>query len=986
MNSKTQHYSSFWILAALGLSILGGCAQRTAAAGIELYVSPSGSNANPGTMAKPFATLEHARDVVRRLPKQEGKSVSVILRGGVYYLPDTLVFTAADSGLPDAVVEYRSADGEEAVISGGVELTGLNLTAYRDGIMQARVPGDFSTDQLFVNGEQMPMARYPNYDPHAKYFGGTAADAFSDARAAKWRQPAGGFMHVLHNARWGGMHYRITGKDSNGALTYEGGWQNNRGSRWHRDIRFVENIFEELDAPGEWFLDTKEGTLYFYPPAGLDLQKARLEGVRLRHLVEFRGDDKQPVRSISLKGLVFRHAARTFMDNKERMLRTDWTVYRGGAIFISGAEDCRIEDCSVSRVGGNAIFVNNYNRRIVIRGCHIYQAGGNGIAFVGDPNAVRNGLVGYASRAMYDEISKEPGPKTNNFPAESLVEECLIHEIGRIEKQTAGVEIDMAMKITVRHCSIYDTPRAGINIGDGCWGGHVIEFCDVFDTVLETGDHGSFNSWGRDRFWGLKEIDLNTITLGENAGLPLLDVIHPNILRNNRWRCDHGWDIDLDDGSSNYQIYNNLCLNGGIKNREGFYRTVENNVMVNDRFHPHVWYSNSQDVFRRNIVFEPYKPAIMKKEAWGKELDYNLMHSTTQSGAAKALSDLSRRDEHSLIGDARFIDPASGDYRVAEDSVALKLGFRNFPMDQFGVQSPRLRALARTPVLPIPGVTREDGPARDRRVVDWFGAKIKNIIGLGEVSAAGLPGEIGVSLIEVPSDSKAANAGLKVGDVILKCAGRKTETFADLQRVWRRTPGRISLELWRAQKSVMMDVTNDEFTGLKGMTMVTESRNNPAFERIEPVSGTDLGQGIAPTVNVQTRNEPLATLTDGKLVINYGPVFANGIDNGMYRLDLGEAKAISKINTYSVAQGDRAYQIFSLFGSASVDDPGFDVWNRGRYTFIARVDTHAESYSKYMASSVRGPIGSFRWLVWVVEPVNEKENSAFQEFDILGTR
>ena len=57
-------------------------------------------------------------------------------------------------------------------------------------------------------------------------------------------------------------------------------------------------------------------------------------------------------------------------------------------------------------------------------------------------------------------------------------------------------------------------PRAGINVGDGCWGGHVIEFCDIFDTVTETGDHGSFNSWGRDRFWGPQE---RTSTLGEAA-------------------------------------------------------------------------------------------------------------------------------------------------------------------------------------------------------------------------------------------------------------------------------------------------------------------------------------------------------------------------------------------------------------------------------------------------------------------------------------
>jgi hypothetical protein len=64
----------------------------------------------------------------------------------------------------------------------------------------------------------------------------------------------------------------------------------------------VENIFEELDAPGEWFLDSKHNVLYFYPPAGVDLATAAIEAVRLRHLVEFRGTEQSPVRFISFKG------------------------------------------------------------------------------------------------------------------------------------------------------------------------------------------------------------------------------------------------------------------------------------------------------------------------------------------------------------------------------------------------------------------------------------------------------------------------------------------------------------------------------------------------------------------------------------------------------------------------------------------------------------------------------------------------------------
>src|SRR6266516_509012 len=243
-------------------------------------------------------------------------------------------------------------------------------------------------------------------------------------------------------------------------------------------------------------------------------------------------------------------------------------------------------------------------------------------------------------------------------------------------------------------------PRAGINIGDGCWGGHVIEFCDVFDTVKETGDHGSFNSWGRDRYWRPKIAEVNA-WVKEVSELPRLDAVKPVILRNNRWRCDHGWDIDLDDGSSFYIITNNLCLHGGIKNREGYGRLVENNITVGSGFHPHAWYAASGDIFRHNIVWREYQPAIMPAPPWGEELDFNLMHREAATNApAPRLHGQSGRDEHSIVADAQFVDPAHGDYRVKEGSPTQSLGFVNFPMDRFGVQRLALKALARRPVFP----------------------------------------------------------------------------------------------------------------------------------------------------------------------------------------------------------------------------------------------------------------------------------------------
>ncbi|HEY3441505.1 MAG TPA: PDZ domain-containing protein [Paludibaculum sp.] len=772
----------------------------------DLYVSPSGNDSGHGTSKEPLRTLAAAQ----RLARSAGAKV-IHVRPGVYYLPETLVFTAADSGSAAAPVTYAAEPGGAVVLSGGARLN-LKWTPYRNGILQAKVPAGFQTDQLFVDGVRQHMARYPNYDAQSQYFQGWAADAFSRERAARWADPRGGFMHAMHRYLWGDFHYEITGKSASGELTYEGGWQNNRPLGMHDKYRYVENVFEELDAPGEWFLNRNTSMLYFYPPAGFDARKALIEAVVLRHLIEFRGTQASPVRFVKLDGFTFRHAARTFMENREPLLRSDWTTYRGGAVFLTGTEDVSIENSTFDQLGGNAIFVSNYSRRVAIRGCHIQRAGANGIAFVGDPAAVRSPLFFTAGKEKQSisEIDRTPGPLTANYPADSIVEDCLIHETGRVEKQTAPIQISMSESITVRHCSIYDVPRAGINISEGTWGGHIIEYCDVFDTVKETGDHGSFNSWGRDRFWGLEGVDLNALTTPEERALPFLDAGKTTTIRNNRWRCDHGWDIDLDDGSSNYEIVNNLCLRGGLKLREGFGRRVENNIIVGNSFHPHVWYRGSGDLFRRNIVGRLYRP-IRVPVPWGADIDWNVLHQPGVSGAtpASGLSQQSGRDQHSIAADVRFVNPAQGDYRVREGSPALAQGFRNFAMDQFGVRKAGLRAMARTPVLPkvsdAPAETIHS--ARDVTPWQWLGATLRNVAGLGEVSAAGLPGEVGVLVVTALPESAAYAAGLRSGDVIVS-AGGEVKSINEFRALWNRTAAGVPLELTviRQQKQTRIRV------------------------------------------------------------------------------------------------------------------------------------------------------------------------------------
>ena len=731
----------------------------------NLYVSARGNDGNPGTNSKPVASISGALTLARKIRG----AVFIRLYGGIYYLKKPVVFTAADSRKDNEPLTLTSVDNQKVIISGGAVIEGLHWSEYKNGIWQAKIVQDLAFDALLVNGELQHMARYPNYDPSEEVLGGTAADATSKERAARWMSPAGGYVHALHSARWGDVHYVIKGKDSNGLPVLEGGWQNNRPMGMHEKYRYVENVFEELDTVNEWYYDKKKKILYYFPPKGLELKTARFETPQIAHLFEFRGTEEKPVKNIIISGLTLTQTVRTFMQNKEPLLRSDWTIYRGGAVFYEGAERCRLENCVLHDLGNNAVFFSKFNRDCEVSGCQIFKIGASGICFVGDPEAVRSPSFEYNKHIPPAQIDTIPGPKTNNYPKDCKVYDNLMFDLGYVEKQSAGVELSMCQSIVVSHNTIYDMPRAGINVSEGTWGGHIIEYNDVFNTVLETGDHGSFNSWGRDRYWQADKKKLDS-TVAVSPGLALLDVLKPIILHNNRFRCDHGWDIDLDDGSSNYLIYNNLCLNGGIKLREGVNRVVENNIMVNNSFHPHVWFKNSNDVFRHNIVGAGYLPIGIS--AWGKEVDYN----DFPDAASLAEARLRGTDGHSVYGSLTFENPKKGDFRVKKGAAGLSIGFKNFAMDNFGVVSARLKAVAKKVSFPAVRAVSKQSKVE---TIDFMGARLKNLLTVGEQSATGMNRIRGVLVMSV-ADGSAGSKILQANDVILALNNRQVNNLNEL--------------------------------------------------------------------------------------------------------------------------------------------------------------------------------------------------------------
>jgi hypothetical protein len=775
---------------------LQSCLLALAAFASAVFLSNYGSASI--VRVSPRDDLHRALAKARALHDQKPtESTTLEFTAGTYELAETLILTARDSGSEAAPLELRAASGAKVIFSGGRSLRGLKWLAWRDGIWRTRVNGS-SFNRLWLDGRLLVRARYPNYDPAKLPFGGVAADATSAARVQRWSHPEGGIIHALSSDRWGSIQIPIEGKGPDGSLRLGGAIGINRTVISSNSDRFVENILEELDAVDEWYFDRNSHWLYFKPTPGRSPARTGFVAGRLEALIELRGSRVARIHDIVVSGLEFRDTEPTFLKTTEPLLRSDWMFYRGGAILSENAHRIVIRNNRFDELGGNAIVLSGHNRNVAIRGNEIYDIGASGIAFVGRPEAVRSPLFEYLQSQPTERMDRIPGPQSDAYPADSIAEDNLIHAIGALEKQSAGIEISMAARITVRHNSIYHVPRAGINIGDGTWGGHVVADNDVFDTVLETGDHGSFNSWGRDRYWSADRDEMNR-QLAADSSLVELDAIALTVIRHNRMRCDHGWDIDLDDGSSNYLIEDNLLLAGGLKLREGFNRIVRNNIMVNNALHPHVWFANSGDVFEHNIVMTGYQPILMNH--WGKSIDFNLFPTADALEHARER----RTDAHSAAGSVLFINPQEANFAVAADSPALSIGFRNFSMDDFGVLSPLLKARAHRPMLPAAFVDNESGLEAPQQLL---GMTIKSIETLGEQSATGLASLQGVLVLAVAQDSPADRGGLRPGDVILRIVDDEygnsdpTNTAAELAaaNAGRRWRGEVVFEIWRQQR------------------------------------------------------------------------------------------------------------------------------------------------------------------------------------------
>jgi hypothetical protein len=249
-------------------------------------------HANAGKTDGPVATLTRARDAVRELKAQPDAlagPITVLVRAGTYFLDETLALTQRDSGTRDCPVTWAACPGEKPVLSGGRELRGFK--PWREHILQCDVPaargGKWRFRQLFFNGRRQIRARYPAFDPEDPLHGGwlTAVDPGDDGSPVtvhyapgtlerQWAKPTEAEIFIV-NSMGQTDTIRIRAIDQETCtitlaqpvtdhaampMVFYPGFQVSIGER-HR-FR-VENVLEELNGPGQWCLDSEDGTLYF---------------------------------------------------------------------------------------------------------------------------------------------------------------------------------------------------------------------------------------------------------------------------------------------------------------------------------------------------------------------------------------------------------------------------------------------------------------------------------------------------------------------------------------------------------------------------------------------------------------------------------------------------------------------------------------------------------------------------------------------------
>jgi hypothetical protein len=468
----------------------------------QIYVTPQGDDSNPATAARPIRTLLHARDLVRARNQQMTADLVVYLAPGTYRLSAPLLLDARDSGSGGHNVVYRSAvEGQRAVVSGGVAVSGWKLADRARNLWSAPAPASLeNTRQLYVNGVRAHRSRgrLP-VDVTPTDTGYTA----SSAAMASWRNASDiEFVYTGGNSIWN-EHSQglgpwteprcpVAGIEGAAIAMAQPCWANSTkrimlpsnertanlvgGASVGKQPAYIENAYELLGTPGEWYFDRPTRTLYYVPRPGEDLARADVEAPAVESLIEASGTADAPVHNLVFRGLQFSYATWLRPSTPEGFseIQANYTLTGARAWATQGL--CTLVpggECPYgawTKLPGNVRL--RYSHDIAFRGDVFIHLGAAGLD-LGD-GAQSDAVEGCA----FTDISgngvelgavDQPLATGAGITRDNRIRNNHIWNIGAEYRGGIGIVVGYAQRSTIEHNQIEQTPYAAISMGWGGW-------------------------------------------------------------------------------------------------------------------------------------------------------------------------------------------------------------------------------------------------------------------------------------------------------------------------------------------------------------------------------------------------------------------------------------------------------------------------------------------------------------------------------------
>ncbi|HNS32510.1 MAG TPA: right-handed parallel beta-helix repeat-containing protein [bacterium] len=464
-----------------------------------IYVSLQGKDTNPGTKESPFATINRAQEEVRRIKRERGMpegGIAVYLRGGKYFIKESVVFGKEDSGTESSPVVYRSYPGEEVRLIGGKELK--NFKPLKDPDIMGRLPEEakdkvwvsdlreagitdygnlvnrghgYDFDQtgameLFYNTRPMTLSRFPDEGwlftnlLTSEGDGGSGETVYqkgrfmySEDRPERWKEEKNIWAVGYFAAPWDKVHTQVIDIDAGNKTAYLApdirhypGHGNYGMPVRDRKPYYFYNILGEISKPGEFYVDRETGKLYFYPPGEIKGNEI-IVSILAAPVVEIREAE-----NLVLFGLII-----------EGTWKTAITVNGGINNLVAG---------SVIRNTGQYAFNIKGGWRNGVFGCDIYDVGEGGIRIEG-------------------------GNWRKLIPGNHYVENNHIHRFNRFDGgYRSAVRIE-GIGHRVSHNLISDSSHNAIYLD---FNNHVIEYNEIYDVVSEARDAGAIYIYGEPKY------------------------------------------------------------------------------------------------------------------------------------------------------------------------------------------------------------------------------------------------------------------------------------------------------------------------------------------------------------------------------------------------------------------------------------------------------------------------------------------------------